>query len=62
MTADRSAVTMPLWTTLPFISAARPAGVVRKRLSVPRWISSNVPMPAHRLEASALVTTTPGTR
>lgn len=44
------------------MSAARLTGVVRKRLRVPRSISSSVPMPAHMLEDSALITTTPGTR
>lgn len=62
MTTDWKAVTRPLLTTLPFISAARLTGVVRKRLRVPRWISSRVVIPAHMLELSALITTTPGTR
>ncbi|MDQ0579900.1 hypothetical protein [Streptomyces rishiriensis] len=36
MTAGWRAVTMPSWTTAPFISAARMAGVVGKRLRMPR--------------------------
>ena len=42
--------------------APRLTGVMRKRLSVPRSISSIVPMPAHMFDEIALITTTPGTR
>ena len=62
MTTDCTVVEKPCCTTLAFMSAARLTGVVRKRLRVPRSISSNVPMPAHMLEETALITTTPGTR
>lgn len=62
MITDCTAVLMPFCTTLAFISALRLTGVVRKRFSVPRSISSSVPMPAHMLEPSALITTMPGIR
>lgn len=62
MTTDCTAVPMPFSTTLAFISALRLTGVVRKRLSVPRSISSRVPIPAHMLDPSALITTMPGIR
>ena len=48
--------------TLAFISAPRRTGVPRNRFSVPRSISSIVPMPAHMLDETAFITTTPGTR
>ena len=48
--------------TLAFMMAPRLTGVIRNRLSVPRSISSIVPMPAHMLDETALITTTPGTR
>ena len=57
---------MPVLTactmTLAFRMAARRIGVMRKRFSVPRSISSIVPMPAHMLAETAFITTTPGTR
>jgi hypothetical protein len=62
MISDCRAVTSPLLTTLPFMSAARLTGVARKRLRVPRRISSSMVIPAHTLEPRALITTTPGTR
>jgi hypothetical protein len=62
MTTDWMVVLTACSTTLAFMMAARLTGVVRKRLSVPRSISSIVPMPAHMFDETALITTTPGTR
>ena len=42
--------------------ADRPIGVIRNRFRVPRSISSIMPIPAHMLDDTAFITTTPGTR
>ena len=49
-------------TTAAFMIARRLAGVTRKRLRVPRSISSIIVMPAHMLPDIAFIATTPGIR
>jgi hypothetical protein len=61
MMPDWIAVLMPCSATLAFMMALRLTGVTSHRLSVPRSISSSIPMPAHMFDEMALITTTPGT-
>ena len=60
--ATGSSVVTACSTTLAFMMRARLTGETRNRLSVPRSISSIVPIPAHMLADTAFITTTPGTR
>ena len=62
MITDWKAVLTACSMTLALMSAPRLTGVIRKRLRVPRSISSIVPMPAHMFDDTAFITTTPGTR
>ena len=48
--------------TEAFMIARRLAGVTRKRLRVPRSISSIIDMPAHMLPDIAFIATMPGIR
>ena len=48
--------------TEAFMIARRLAGVTRKRLRVPRSISSIIAMPAHMLPDIAFIATMPGIR